>query len=168
MTREKVLSRLRASRAAFDERVAAIASDALDIPPAGYEHSPKQIVAHVSAYEELIVLRLEAAREGRTTAFDRDREGWETFNDRVWRQSRDEDAGNVLQRSAETFDRLLVEVGSLSDQELNDPVGVAARIDPAWLDGRALWELVGVDGFEHYPMHFELLERAADAATGHS
>lgn len=161
MTREEVLERLKTARAGFDLRVRAIPRAGLDVAPRGRVHTPKEIVAHVSAYERLIVERLRAAREGRTTAFDRDREGWEAFNDRVWREATTRDVDDVLAESSRVFGELLEEVERLSDEELAASVGVSEVLDPEWLQGRALWELIGIDGFEHYAMHFEALEESA-------
>ena len=76
MTREEVLAKLREQRAEFDGRLHAIPNDAMDRQIPGTTHSPKQILAHVSAYEQLIVERLRAAQLGETTEFDRDRIGW--------------------------------------------------------------------------------------------
>lgn len=163
MTRDEVLAKLRKRRAEFDARVDAIPSYALDAPVPGGAHSPKQIVAHVSAYERLIVDRLRAARLGERTEFDRDRIGWEAFNDRIWAESEALEADVVLSRSARDFLSLLEEVGSLTDTELSEARGVTAAIDPAWLQDRKLSEVIGVDGFEHYPAHFAQLEAAAQA-----
>ena len=160
MTREEVLTKLREQRAEFDGRLHAIPSDAMDRPIPGATHSPKQILAHVSAYEQLIVERLRAARLGETTEFDRDRVGWEAFNDRVWGEALDVPVDVVLSRSAADFLELLEEVAGLSDIELVGDRGATAAVDPAWLQGRPLWEAIAVDGFDHYPMHFAQLEAA--------
>jgi len=92
MTRDEVLEQLKVQRAQFDARIHAIPGDSLDEPVPGSLHSPKQIVAHVSAYERLIVDRIRAARLGEKTAFDRDRIGWEAFNDRIWAESAEQSA----------------------------------------------------------------------------
>ena len=160
MTREEVLAKLREQRAEFDSRLHAIPLEALDRQVPGSEHSPKQILAHVSAYERLIVERLRAARLGQETQFDRDRVGWEAFNDRVWGETRNLPLDVVLCRSATDFLELLEEVAGLSDTELTDDRGLAAELDPAWLQGRPLWEAIAVDGFDHYQMHFAQLEAA--------
>jgi hypothetical protein len=164
MTRDEVLTRLKAQRAEFDTRVHAIPPEALDAPVPGGAHSPKQIVAHVNAYEQLVVERLRAARLGEKTEFDRDRVGWEVFNERIWEESEPLATDVVLARSARCFLSLLEEVASLGNAELSGSRGVAAAIDPAWLQGRTLSELIGVDCFEHYPMHFAQLEAAAAGA----
>jgi len=75
MTRGEVLARLKVSRAVFDGKLAAVRLESLDAVPPGATHSVKDIVAHVTAYDDLIVLRLISARHGSTTAFDRDRDG---------------------------------------------------------------------------------------------
>ena len=165
MTRDEVMKRLRTRRAAFDLRVAAIRPSALDRPAPGCPHSPKQIIAHVTAYEQLMVDRLQLGRLREETAFDRDRVGWEAFNERIWSESALLDAEIVLERSAITFLRLLEEIAILTEEELNQLTGVAAAVDPAWLGGRALWELIGIDGFDHYPMHFAQLEAAVEPVT---
>ena len=164
MTRKEVLERLRTQRAEFDARVSAIPDSALEVPVPGCVHSPKQIIAHVSAYEHLIVERLRAARLAEETHFDRDHVGWQAFNERVWAEAMLLDIEIVLVRSARDFLTLLEEVSALTDAELSQLRGVAAAVDPEWLHGRSLAELIGIDGFEHYRMHFAQLEAAAAQA----
>jgi len=137
MTRDEVLARLKVSRAVFDEKLAAVRPESLDAVPPGSTHSMKDIVAHVTAYDDLIVLRLISARHGSTTAFDRDRD---------------------------VFAALLHEVGQLSDDELGARVGATAALDPAWLEGRAPWQTIGIDAFDHYPMHYDALDAAPGIA----
>jgi phenylalanine-4-hydroxylase len=161
MTRDEVLDQLKRERAEFDKLVDAIPADAMDEPVPDGVHSPKQIVAHVSAYEQLIVERLRAARLGQTTDLDRDRVGWESFNDRIWSESESVDAEIVLTQSARMFLAMLEELASLPDSEFGALSKVAEAIDPGWLRGQALWEVIGVDTFEHYPMHYAQLEAAA-------
>lgn len=166
MTRDEILQRLTTCRAEFDALVDAIADDAFDLPAPGHAHSPKQIVAHVSAYEQLVVERLRAARLGQTTDLERDRLGWEAFNDHVWAECSSQDAEIVLSSSARTFLCLVEELAGLPDEEFGALSKVAEAIDPGWLRGRALWEALAEDTFEHYPMHIAQLEAAvAEAAS---
>lgn len=163
MTREEVLERLHFVRTRFDQRVRAVPAEAFDVAPPGRVHTPKEVVWHVAAYEALIVDRLRAARLGETTELVRDRLGWEEFNEHTWTDAAGRSAEETLARADEVFRMLIHEVMVLSDPELNERTGVTEHIDVSWLQGRALWELIGIDGFEHYPMHFELLEEAAGA-----
>jgi hypothetical protein len=160
MTRDEVLARLRTARHGLEQRLAAIPPESLEVVPPGAAHSPRDIVAHVAAYDRLIVERLRLSRVGDTTSFDRDREGWEAFNERVWAECSRISAAEAIAEAALVFEELLTEVARLSDEELQTATGVTAALDPAWLAGRAPWELIGIDGFEHYPMHYEALERA--------
>lgn len=162
MTRDELVERLTAARAEFDAKVAAVPRGRLAVAPPGHTHSPAEIVAHVNAYEELITRRLRAARDGVSTAFDRDRDGWEAFNERFWAEARAMDAAAVVQRSAEVFADLLAEVGRLEDAELDGTGGVTAHVDPAWLGKHTLGRIIGIDSFEHYPMHAAGLEAACD------
>lgn len=166
MTREEVLDRLRSARTGFDARVAAISSAAFVRPVPGGTHTPKQIVWHVAAYDRLMVDRIRAARDGETTALDRDRLGWETFNERTWAEGNSLGPETVRAAAADVFEELLAQVEYLTDQELAGPVGLSASLDAAWLDGRAPWELIAIDGFDHYPMHFGALSAAAQPREG--
>jgi hypothetical protein len=161
MTRDEVLARLVAERAVFDAKVAAVPAEAIERPIPGSTHSVKDVVAHVTAYEELIVERLVSARHGATTAFDRDHAGWEAFNDRIWREAHEMRPKAVLSRSGDVFAALVRAVGTLSDEELGARVGATAALDPGWLEGSPPWKLIEIDAFGHYPMHYPGLDAAA-------
>jgi hypothetical protein len=161
MTRDEVLRNLAVARAGFDERVAAVPPDRMLEPLPGSSHSVRDVLVHISAYEQLIVERLLAARHGATTEFDRDRVGWQAFNDRIWSEAADIPPARAAQRARDSFEALLHEVGKLSDDELNGRVGSTASLDPAWLGGKAPWQLIAIDAYEHYPMHYAALDAAA-------
>ncbi len=161
MTTAEVLERLRTSRAVFDDKLAKVPRESLSAPIPGSAHTVKEIVAHASAYDELVVERLVASRHGATTALDRDRTGWEAFNERIWRESADRKAKTVLQRADEIFEALMHEVGALSDGEIQSAIGATAALDRAWLEGRAPWQLIAIDCYDHYPAHYAELDAAA-------
>lgn len=163
MTRQELLAKLKEARAGFDQRLAAVPVERLTDPVPGSAHSVRDIVVHVAGYDQLIVERLMAAGHGAMTALDRDRAGWEAFNERIWREAAKVDPKQALRQAADAFQALLHEVGNLSDDELNERIGSTAALDPAWLDGRAPWELIAIDAYEHYPMHYAALEAAARA-----
>ena len=165
MTTAEMLLRLRESRDVFDARVSEVPGEVFDVVPDGHAHSPKEAVAHVAAYESLILERLREARDGRSTEFDRDREGWEAFNDVVWAEAAETDAVDVRARAVFVFSDLLAEIAGLTDAELSETTGITKRIDPAWLEDRTLAEMIAIDSFEHYPMHESVLIAAAKAAS---
>lgn len=160
MTTSEMVVRLREARDVFDAKAAEVPSGAFESVPEGCAHSPKDVVAHVSAYEALIVERLREAREGRSTEFDRDREGWEAFNHMVWAEAADMDEVDVRAQAVFTFGDLLSEVSGLTDEELNGSAGVSKHIDPAWLEDRTLAQAIAIDSFEHYPMHYDAFDAA--------
>jgi len=161
MTRDEVLARLRETRAEFDMLVAAIPVGQLTVPVPGGAHSPKDIVFHVTSYDDLIVRRLRCARTGELTAFDRDRDSYEAFNDRIWIEAETVSVPAARAQAARTFLNLLEEISHLSDEELSGNTGVTKGLDPAWLQDRTLAETIGIDGFGHYPMHYAGLAAAA-------
>lgn len=165
MTRDEVVERLQHNRIRFDQRVARIPRESLDVRPEGRAHTPKQVVAHVTEYEALVIERLRAARVGDTTALFRDRVGWEEFNEQVWSESEELDIETVLDRSEAVFADLIGELMMLSDADMIEDTGVIANIDPAWLQGRTFAQVVAVDCFDHYPMHYEELEQAAGQSS---
>lgn len=161
MTCDEVLEKLRSARAVFDEKVAAVPFEALTLPVPGSAHSVRDIIAHVTAYDDLIVQRLISARGGRTTAFGRDRDGWQAFNERIWQEAADLEVDEVLHLATDVFAAVAIEVRRLTDDELSAPVGATAALDPGWLEGKAPWELIAIDAYDHYPMHFAALDAAA-------
>ncbi len=163
MTRDELLHWLLETRGEFNQLVAAIPREKLDKPIHGKKRSARDVIFHVVAYEDLIVQRLRMAQDGETTEFDRDRDGWESFNDRVWAEAPQTDVNTVLARSQRVFNELIEQVRVLQEDELNDSRGIVRYLDPAWLDGRPLWEVIGIDAFEHYPMHYEELKKAHGA-----
>lgn len=162
MTAAEVVARLTGARAEFDALVAAVPRERLEVATPGGAHSPKDIVVHITAYEDLIVRRLRASRAGETTAFDRDRDSWEAFNERIWAEAAAVSVDEALARAREVFAALLEEVAALSDEEIAAPTKATAALDPGWLEGREVWELIGIDAFDHYPMHFDALAAAGD------
>jgi hypothetical protein len=160
MTRDELLTWLLETRREFDQLVAAVPKERLDKAIPGKKHSAKDVIYHVVAYEDLIVQRLKAAQDGETTEFDRDRAGWEDFNDRIWTEAAEADVPTALARSYRVFRELIEQVRVLQESELNDGDGITRLVDSAWLDGRPLWEVIGIDSFEHYPMHFDDLRKA--------
>jgi hypothetical protein len=160
VTRDEVLERLASSRAVFAQKLALVPRAALEVPVPGSTHSVKDIVFHVSAYDDLVVLRLIAARAGITTQFDRDRDGYEVFNERVWGEAAVIEPDDALARADEVFTALVHEVGRLTDGELEAATGATAALDPAWLQGQAPWEPLAMDCWDHYPMHYAALDAA--------
>jgi hypothetical protein len=165
ITTSEMVVRLRETRDVFDAKVADVPTGAFDVVPEGHAHSPKDVVAHVSAYEALIVERLREAREGRSTEFDRDREGWEAFNHMIWAEAADMDEVDVRAQAVFTFSDLLAEIAGLTDAELNTNAGVTGHVDPAWLEDRTLAQAIAIDSFEHYPMHHDTLNAAIKQAS---
>lgn len=166
MRRDEVLAKLSETRAEFDRLVGAIPAERLTETVPGGAHSPKDIVFHVAAYDDLVVRRLRSGRDGGTTAFDRDRDSWEAFNERIWGEAEGVDASAAMARAAKIYLDLFEEVARLSNDELTTTTGITAHIDQGWLQGRTLAETIGVDCFEHYPMHYAALAAAAEAPAG--
>lgn len=165
MTRDEILDRLRGERALFDAKVALVRPEAFDIPPAGFEHSPREVIAHVTAYEALIVDRIAAARRGETTAFSRDRAGWEAFNAETWSAVRSIPAAEVMHQAGEVFSALMETVEGLTDADLVGETDLTRHLDPEWLLNRSLAEMIEIDGFGHYPDHHGVLDEAASPGT---
>ena len=129
MTRDEVLARLTTERAEFDRRIEALDPAVFSRVAAGRVHSPKEILVHVTAYEQLIVERLRAARAGTTTAFDRDRIGWEAFNERLWREAGDVDEDVAKAQAGDVFAALIAEISQLTDGDLNGTTDATRALD---------------------------------------
>src|SRR5512140_360811 len=119
----------------------------MELPGVTGDWAVKDIVAHLTAWEGRPVAWLKAARDG--TAVQP--APWDTsmseqaINAWIYQTNHSRPLANVLAESRLVFERLVIGIEALSDQQLNE------RRD--WLDGRSLIEAMAANTFEHYREH---------------
>lgn len=160
MDRERLLRMMRSERFEWDELLSKVPDYSITLPPPGYRHSPKDVIVHIAAYEGWVAERITAARAGRTTDLDVDRDGWRRYNDTLW--------GILLRRTVQearegaqrAFNEVVEAVDSLGDEDLVSRTPLVASLDVRWLGDGPLWQAIASDTFEHYRQHAALIEAA--------
>lgn len=148
-TKTELLDTMRVGRERWDTVLTEVGGRLSD-PGVEGGWSVKEIVAHVAAWEEAAVLRLEAAARGETPAhpiYDNHAQSIDERNAQIDAQFRDLAAPEVLNRDRQLYARLVSAVQALPEDALTDPHRFA------WSNGEPLLAFVAGDSYEHYQEH---------------
>jgi hypothetical protein len=152
MSASRLVDIPRVERAPWDALLAQIGPDRMDLPGVEGTWSVKQIVAHLTWYEGVVV---EGARQLMSTgtfvreglrALDMDER-----NTILAAQSRTRPVRDVLAESEQTFGQLLAVIAACPDDILNDPrrLGLPDDVVP--------WTLVANNSYAHYQQHAQAI-----------
>jgi hypothetical protein len=163
MTAERLVEILREERARWAALLAAVGPERLDMPGVEGAWSVKQIVAHLSWYEHVIV---EGAQQlTRTGSYVREGLRALSMDERnaiLADQSRARPVREVLAESERVFAQLLAVIAACPDDILNDPrrLGLPDDVVP--------WTLVANNSYAHYREHAQAIRAwlAAQPASG--
>jgi DinB family protein len=157
MTAARLSDILRAERAQWNELLAQVGLDRMEIPGVEGEWSVKDLVAHLTWYERAIV---EGAQQVlRTGIFTRRRPagvGIDEMNARIAAESRARPAGEVLAEADAVFDQLLAVVAACPEDVLNDPRRLGLP------DDMVPWMGVANNSYAHYRQHEQALRTWLD------
>ena len=148
MTGTRLAGILRAERTRWNELLAQVGLERMDVPGVEGEWSVKQIIAHLTWYEQAVV---DGARQALSTGtFTRRRPagmGLDEMNAQIAEQSHARPAGEVLAEADEVFGQLLALIEACPEDILNDPqlVGLPEDMVP--------WMGVANNSYAHYRQH---------------
>lgn len=151
----------RQGRERFGQLVTSLDEARMSEPNVQGVWSVKDIVAHVVAWEELMVGWLGEAARGETPDLPAFEQGAiDALNERMYAQHRAEPLAQVLA----TFDRFEKRVIESVQAVPEDDLFASCRL--GWMEDDPLWHLVGANTFWHYPSHAKAirawLERAQE------
>ncbi len=154
MTRAELVDTLRTERENWESLLAEIGRERMTQPGATGEWSVKDVIAHVTYYEQWLANWLEAAQRGEVLA----RTGIDEMemherNAVIYGQNRDLPLDEVLAQSRQSFERVLQSVQALSEQDVTDPSRFERYIAAVWDETPPLWECIAGDSFGHYAEH---------------
>ncbi len=148
MTRAEVLTLIRDGRSALEAALARLGAARLETPGlAGGEWSAKDLMAHVTFWESLMVARLGGPKPAVEWAGDVD-----ATNAAVYAANRERPLADVRRDFDAVHRDLVARVEALSDDDLN---AVRAPED----DDRVVWEQIEGETWGHYPEHAASLGR---------
>jgi len=153
MTARRLAGILREERARWAALMARVGPARMEVPGVEGAWSVKQIVAHLTWYEHVIV---EGARQlTRTGSYARTGMRAMSMDERnalIAAQSNARALGDVLAESERVFAQLLSVIAACPDEILNDPqrLGLPEDVVP--------WQLVANNSYAHYREHEQAIE----------
>ena len=128
------------------------------------DRSIKDLMAHITAWEQVTLSRLAVRTEPeRLAEIARQWEdgGVDAFNDRLYMRDKDLPLPEVRLRYNESYDQFVAIVENMPEEDLL----VGGRYPSIW-DGEPLWILIGANSYDHYREHNEQLQRWLDEHKG--
>jgi hypothetical protein len=154
MTKTDLLECIRAARVEWEAALAAVPARRLTEPGAAGEWTVKDVLAHVSYWEDWQADQLEALQRGETTMVTRQgtppgalSDDTDERNAAIYALYRERPLPEVLDMARLSYPRLLALVERLSDAQLND------RQTYAWTFGYPVWRMIAGNTYTHHPKH---------------
>ncbi|NLF63886.1 MAG: ClbS/DfsB family four-helix bundle protein [Chloroflexi bacterium] len=152
--RDELLQRIREEREALERAVARVPAEKMTEPLLEGGWSVKDVLAHIAAWEGLMVGWVEESLRGGTPDRPVTGDDWvDRLNAQLYEQYRDMPLAEVQALSASAYERAYAIASRLTEAQLFDPDYFA------WREGRPIFELIGGNTFWHYPEHREMIER---------
>lgn len=160
MKRTEFLAILRSERRRLDQLVDSVGIGRMAEAGVSGSHSTKDVVAHLTAYEQALVRWLREAKAGRVYVDSvLDQPDLDTRNAVVHDDNKDRSAADIMKTFHETSAELEECVRLFTDEELNHPEVTAWFVVPRWQRKQELWRCVANDSYEHHQQHIPDIER---------
>ncbi len=163
--KQRLLDLMELKRAAWDALISQLSEEQLLQPGADGDWSVKDVIAHITAYEDWTAQQLEASLRGEAPApremEQMAAEGWydvDTRNRFMYEQCKDMPLEQVMSESEQAFNRLLQVVEALPEDRMAQTEW--------WTSGRTVLDTIPGQSFEHYDQHIDALKAWLSAGTG--
>lgn len=154
MSNAELIAKLRTERAAWDALLTEVGEVRMTEPGVVGEWSVKDIVAHVSAYEQWTAEQLEASLRGETKPVtpgyfppEANTSDIDERNEVIYRVNHDRALTDVLADARAAYSQLLAAVERLADADVSETHRFG------WTSGKPLWEVIAGDSYDHYAEH---------------
>ena len=147
MSKQEFICRVRESWESWESQVARCPRERIEQPGFYGERSLRDVVMHISWYEQQMIAILESRRfEGSPL--------WELPTDErnevVYGENRDRALDDVLDDATRVHAQMMELLGGLTDDELNDPA-LFPGMPAEWVP----WDVIASNTYEHYDGHAE-------------
>jgi hypothetical protein len=140
MSKQRVIKQLDKAWSSFKESFSGLTEKQMLEPGVMEGWSVKDILAHVSTWEEEAIKYLPYALEGRKPPRYKDMYGGiDAFNDRMTQQNKDLSLPEVLEKLDQTHDRLIAYIMETRESEFASEARFRRRLR--------------LDTYSHYPIH---------------
>jgi hypothetical protein len=154
------IQQIRRVHSDWDSVLQGVSRDWMLVPGVEGSWALKDVIAHVTFWEERAAINLEAALEGHPperspyAGLDTD-----AYNEAIYRAKKDRSLDEILRWSQAVHDRVIAAVQKLSEEDLTDK----SRFP--WLNN-PLWEHVEGNGYEHITEHAQDVRAWLQRVTG--
>ncbi len=154
MSKSKLIEALTSERAAWEALLAEVGEERMTLPAINQGWSVKDAVAHGTYYERWLLEWLEAALRGQVkVATLRDLLSVDQRNAILFRENRNRPLSHVLAESRQVFERLLLVVRLIPEQDLYNSHRFERYVLPFWETNQPLWKCIANNSYEHYAEH---------------
>lgn len=155
-TNAELLAQCNEAQQQMEETIAPLTPDQMNAPNVNGDWSIKDELAHLTFWNQNLLIRLRAATTGETpdpAQFAQSDAEIDEWNARVFTENKDRPLEDVLTDFRDTYTQVTDALTPLSDADLFDPKRFA------WTKGTPLWQWVVGNITDHYPEHREQIER---------
>lgn len=145
MNKQTILRKLEQAWEAFTSSFAGLSADQLQTPGVVDDWSVKDLIAHVSLWEEEALKHLPMVLQGgRPPRYSTLYGGIDAFNARMTKQTQSLSLDIVLQQADKTHQQLIAYVQSVSDDQFTTETRFIRRLR--------------LDTYRHYPIHTKAIQ----------
>jgi hypothetical protein len=148
MDKAQLLDEMNSGYTVFENTLAPLDEKQMTTSGVNGDWSIKDILAHLTAWQRYLVIRLQAVGRNEEPAVhgpaDKD---VDEMNARFYEENKSRLLAEVMGDFHATYGRAVEAVQALSNEDLFEPQRFA------WMKGNALWELVAGNTYEHYQEH---------------
>jgi hypothetical protein len=153
INKTQLLSRIQTARAPLDTMLAQLTEEQMTQPSVEGKSSVKDILAHITTWEQHLVRRLQAAlQDGKAEVYvvaPGEPGDTDSVNELMFVQNQQLPLRQVVSDFHQSLQDVLQSVGRISDKDLFDPKALAQVF------GYPVERIIGSDTFVHYPEHIE-------------
>lgn len=145
MNKQELLSKIEAAHSEWQSFLGQVDQARLDEPGVTGDWSVKDLLAHLSSWQQRVLDRMDADKTGVPVEFaGRD---LEEINVALYERNRDRPLDTVLSEAKETYSRFMERVRGLSEQQLFEPGHFSFTKE------NPVYDWIAGDTFEHYDEH---------------
>lgn len=154
MDKSSLLHEMSNGYTALEDILAPLDQAQMTTPGVNGDWSIKDILAHLNAWQDYTVIRLQAAARNEEPAVHgpADDEETDKMNARFYEENKSRPLDEVLADFRTTYRQIEEGVQALNSEDLFEPKRFT------WMKDNALWELVAGNTYEHYQEHIQSIQ----------
>jgi len=160
MDKTQFLTVLASEHSKTERIIDAVGMHRMDEGGASGSYSTKDVIAHLTAYEEALVRWLKEAKSGRVYVDSvLDQPDLDARNAVTYEANKHRSGNEIIASFHTTWAQLEECVRLLTDEELSNAEVTARFVVPRWQRKQELWKCIANDSYEHHHQHIPDIER---------